>query len=511
MTATVVAISPDRFNHRKLIASAAGLVALVFLAHGLSLWGTFIWDDLDLIVRSPLIHASDGLWRFWFTTQAPDYFPLTSTTWWIEWRLWGNHSAGYHLINLLLHAASAVLIWRILVELKLPNAWLAAAIWAVHPVQVESVAWIAERKNTLSVALAAGSMLLLLRFHYSNRRSTYIWALTLFTTALLAKTAVAPLPVVMMACALWKGRGIRRALLETIPFAAITIALSSITIYFQTQRAIATDVVRADGLASRIAIAGRAVWFYIGKLIWPTPLDFVYPRWTTGDVSPHVFAPLLLFILTFIVLWLGRRNWGWGPLLAMAYFLLMLLPVLGLLNIYFMRYSLVADHWQYVASIGPIALFAWALSRTKPRFQWAVGIAVVVGLTVLSQRQAWLYRSGESLWNDTIAKNPTSWMAQMNLGHTYAFEKRYREAEAQYRAAAARVPDLAEPHYSIGSIDAQQGRFADAVMEYQQAIDRNPNVAAIYLDMAHALAEINRPTEAKQAYERAMQLERAGH
>jgi tetratricopeptide (TPR) repeat protein len=171
----------------------------------------------------------------------------------------------------------------------------------------------------------------------------------------------------------------------------------------------------------------------------------------------------------------------------------------------------VADHWQYVASIGPIALFAWALSRTKPRFQWAVGIAVVVGLTVLSQRQAWLYRSGESLWNDTIAKNPTSWMAQMNLGHTYAFEKRYREAEAQYRAAAALVPDLAEPHYSIGSIDAQQGRFADAVMEYQQAIDRNPNVAAIYLDMAHALAEINRPTEAKQAYERAMQLERAGH
>jgi tetratricopeptide (TPR) repeat protein len=508
MTATVVAISLDRFNHRKTLASAAALVALVFLAHGLALWGAFIWDDLELIVHSPLIHASDGLWRFWFTTQAPDYFPLTSTTWWFEWRIWGDHPAGYHLINLLLHAISAVLIWQILVELKLPGAWLAAAIWAVHPVQVESVAWIAEGKNTLSVALAAASLLLFLRFHESNRRATYLWALLAFIAALLAKTAVAPLVVVMFACAIWNSRNIRRALLETISFAVITVALCVVTIYFQSQRAIASDVVRADGLASRIAIAGRAVWFYLGKLICPMPLDFVYPRWPTSDVSPHVFVPLLLLMLTIILLWLSKRKWGRGPLLAMAYFVLMLLPVLGLLNIYFMRYSLVADHWQYTASIGPIALFAATVSRVQPRFQWAIGIVVILFLSILSEQQAWLYRSGESLWNDTIAKNPTSWMAQMNLGHTFAFERRYAEAEIHYRAAAALAPELAEPHYSIGSIDAQQGRFSDAVTEYQQATDRNPNVAAIYLDMAHALAEINRTDEAKQAYEKAMKLQR---
>jgi tetratricopeptide (TPR) repeat protein len=490
-----------------MIAGGA-LVALVFLADGLALRGAFIWDDLNLITQSPLVHASDGLWRFWFTTQAPDYFPLTSTTWWIEWRVWGDNPAGYHFINLLLHAASAMLLWRILRHLALPGAWLAAAIWAVHPVQVESVAWIAERKNTLSAALAAAAMLLMLRYFKSNQPRIYIAALVLFTAALLAKTAIAPLPVVMFVCALRFQRPLRRAVLEIIPFLGITAALCAVTIYFQSQRSIATDVVRTDGLASRVAIAGRAVWFYLGKLACPFPLAFVYPRWPTGEVSMRAFIPLFLLILSFAVLWIGRRKWGWVPLLSMAYFVLMLLPVLGLINIYFMRYSLVADHWQYAASVGPIAFFASVVARLQRGISWIIGMAMLLLLLgMASERRTDLYHTAESLWLDTIAKNPTSWMPRMNLGHTFAAEGRYAEAEQNYRIASNLAPGEAEPHYSIATVEAEEDQYAPAVQEYQKAVALNPHVAVMYLDLGHSLEQLHRLDDAIAAYRTAVSLQ----
>jgi tetratricopeptide (TPR) repeat protein len=531
MTAT--ALSSDRADGRKQIWWAAGLIALVLLAHGAALGGAFIWDDFSLITQNRLIRDFEGLWQFWFTTKPPDYFPLTSTTWWIEWRLWGMHPAGYHAVNLLLHAASAVLIWRILLELELPGAWLAAAIWAVHPVQVESVAWIAERKNTLSIALAAASLLLLLRY-FKEKLATdgaqictdkekdesafhlcssvpHLWlklflpALLTFTAALLAKTAVAPLPIVMLICAKRYGRTWRQAVRETIPFFVITAALSAVTIFFQSQRSIATDVVRTDGLASRLAIAGRAVWFYLGKLLWPMPLSFVYPRWPTGDVSVRAFVPLLLLVLIFGLLWIGRRRWGQTPFLAMGYFVLMLLPVLGLINIYFMRYSLVADHWQYAASIGPIAIFAAIVTRA--RVQWVAGPIAVFCLCIVSERQAFLYSSGEALWADTVSKNPSSWMAQISLGQVLDSERRYADAESHYRAAAAIAPDLAEPRFSIGTAEAQEGRFAEAIADYQQTIKLNPRVAAAYTEMGHCLAQMNQLDRAEACFKKAIELE----
>jgi tetratricopeptide (TPR) repeat protein len=504
MTASVPLQPENRSNQKKAIWSAAALVGLVFLAHGPALWGAFIWDDYGLITQNVLIRQSSGLWQFWFTTRPPDYFPLTSSTWWIEWRIWGEHPAGYHLVNLLLHAVSAVFIWRILLELAVPGAWLGAAIWAVHPVQVESVAWIAERKNTLCLALAAASFWLLLRYFCSNTRRTYIWALVLFAAAMLAKTAVAPLPLVMAICAIALGRNLRRAVLDTLPFFATSVALSAVTIFFQAERSIGKDVIRTDGLASRIAIAGRAVWFYLDKLIWPTPLSFVYPRWETGHVSLQAFVPLLVLGLALILLWLGRRRWGRGPLLAMAYFVLLLLPVLGLINIYFMRYSLVADHWQYVASVGPIALIGAAIFRAGRIIRWAVGSLIIVSLVVLSERQSNLYRSGEALWSDAIAKNPSGWMPQISLGQVLAAQRRYQEAEAHYRIAATLAPDLPEPLFSIGSAEAAMGRYAAAVADFDKAIQLNPHLAPIHREKARCLVKMNQLDAAQHSFETAI-------
>jgi hypothetical protein len=258
---------------------AAALVAITFLAYLPAMRGGFIWNDDTFLTRNPLIKTPDGLRRLWFTTDPPDYFPLTSTSLWLEWRLWGMNPAGYHVVNVLLHAVSAVLLWRVLKRLNAPGAWLAGLIFAVHPVNVESVAWITERKNTLAMVLYMASLLAYLKFDEDGAPRTYALALGLFLLALLAKTSVIMLPAVLLLCAWWRRGGIeRKDILRAIPFAALSGALALVTVWYQYHRAIAAEVVRTDGFLARTAGAGWAAWFYLYKALLPAKLCFVYPR-----------------------------------------------------------------------------------------------------------------------------------------------------------------------------------------------------------------------------------------
>jgi len=464
------------------------LIGAVIIAYQPVWHAGFIWDDDTFLVNNPLIKQANGLYQFWFTTKAPDYFPLTSTTLWLEWRLWGLNPLGYHAVNVLLHALSAVLIWRVLVLLRIPGAWLAAALFAVHPVNVESVAWITERKNTLAMLFYITSLFFYLRFEDTDRWLWYVIALGSFVLALLSKTAVAPLPIVLLGLAWWQRERVSsRDVKRTLPFFGVAVLMGLITIWFQSHNAIGSEVVRTDNIWSRLAVAGWAVWFYLYKALLPVNLIFVYPKWQIDATKLLSYVPGLLVLAAAAVLWHYRKEWGRAWLFGLGYFVVMLLPVLGFRDIYFMRYSLVADHWQYFSIIGPIGLAAvgitWASGRLGKKNVFLVPALCLILFLVLGSltwRQACNYSDSETLWKMTIARNPVCWMAHDNLGNIFKEKGQIYEAVNQYSEAIRLNPDYAGAYYNRGIAYTKLGQYQLAIESYNEAIRRTPDNAFYY-------------------------------
>ena len=392
--------APERPRAARRFLPAALIVGAALLAYWPALSGGYVWDDASLIVGNPDVRADDGLLRVWFDRKSIEYLPLTYDMHWLERRVFGGSAAGPHVINVLLHGLSAALLGLVLRRLRVPGAWLAALLFALHPVAVASAAWLSERKNTLSMALYLGSILAYLRFEEipsttngtphppspsevarratkdgsallrpaaldgAGRTPHYLLSLGLFLLALLAKTSVVMLPLVLLLLAWWRRGKVRgRDLLRMVPFFALSLALGLVTVWFQWHNAIGQEVVRAEGAASRIAAAGWIAWFYLYKVLLPAGLCAIYPRWEVNGSSVLSFLPLALLAAATALLWAGRKRWGPGPLAAWAYFLLSLLPVLGFVDMSFMHLSLVADHLEYAAMPGILALAAALLAR----------------------------------------------------------------------------------------------------------------------------------------------------
>ena len=465
--------------------------------------GGFIWDDNVFLYDNPLIHAPDGLYRFWFTTQAPDYFPLVSSSLWFEWRLWGMHPVGYHIVNILLHAGGAVMLWRLLLALEIPGAWMAALIYAIHPVNVETVAWITERKNTLPMVFLLPAMLLFLKSDRSGSRRDYVLALVAFLLALLAKTSVVMLPFVLLICAWWMNRRVtRRHLLRVVPFFGLSALAGLVTVWFQYNRAIRDGVVRTDGFASRLAIAGRAIWFYLAKAIWPFNLSFVYPRWVVDPAAVRSYLPVIVLAVTCCMLWfLRRRSWAAPIAVAMGCYLVNLLPVLGFTNIYFMRYSLVADHWQYTAMPAVIALVVGSLAMlarrgTQSRNLMAFGgVVAIVVLSISTYRRCEIYHDLETLWRDTLAKNPLGSMPNNNYATLLLDDGKLDEAEVHLRTALQDDPRSYEAVMNLGLVFERRGDKAGALEQFRRSAAMEPRYSFAQANLGRLLIVMGQSAE----------------
>ncbi|MGA7226072.1 MAG: tetratricopeptide repeat protein, partial [Candidatus Acidiferrales bacterium] len=483
-----------RFSDSVLCAM---ILCATLAAYFPALRGGLLWDDNSHLTK-PGLQSFHGVWRIWFELGATQqYYPLLHSAFWLEHRMWGDAVVGYHLTNVVLHALSACLVVLIMKRLSLPGAWFAGFVFALHPVNVESVAWISEQKSTLSGVFYLAALLAYLHFDQERRKSKYLLATGLFVLALLSKTVTATLPAVLLVIFWWRRGRLewKRDIQPLLPWFALGISAGLFTSWVERTLigARGTDFLLTP--AQRVLIAGRAICFYAGKLWWPTNLTFFYPHW---KIDPAVWWQWLFpaGVLAFgIGLVLAARRYR-GPLAGFLIFCGTLFPVLGFLNVYPFRYSYVADHFQYLASLGIIAPVASvlvpAIERISPRRSVTIaccGMLIVV-LGVLTWRQSRMYRDIETLYRESLARNPDSWMAHCNLGVLFAeMPGRLPDAIAEYQAALRIRPDFAEAHVSLGNAFSQiPGRLPDAIAEYQAALRIKPDYAEAHNNLGIALA-----------------------
>ncbi|MFQ5417432.1 MAG: tetratricopeptide repeat protein [Myxococcota bacterium] len=489
----------------------AAIVVACFAVYAPALTGDFVWDDDTHLIDNPVLREG-GLHQVWLEPpQEINYWPMTFTTYWVEHQLWGLDPVGYHVVNVLIHALNALLIWIALRRLRVPLPWLAALLFAVHPVNVESVAWITQRKNLLSFFFFALSLCCYLRFEDRRSAGSYVAALAFFLVAMLSKGAAAPLPAVLLLCAWWR-RGVidKRDGWRVAPFFAVAGVMSLLEL--STQVLVAEDfVVRADGFVARLAGAGWVAWFYLYKALLPVGLSFVYPRWQIDPSLPWVWLPTVAGVALLAIAWRWRDGWGRPALFGLVYTLLMLSPVLGFFDIYYMRFSFVADHYQYLALIGILALVVGGLGSVLTRRSdvprpvlIGAAAAAIVFCAVSSAVQSASYRNSETLWRDTLARNPEAFLAHYNLARLLHAEERLDAAAYHYSETLRIRPDDVRAINNLGRIHQDRGEAEQAIEAYRRALSIDPTFLEARNNLAVMFQKSRRPRAALSQYREAL-------
>lgn len=522
-------------NHRDIVVCLLFLIALI-LVYTPAIKSGYIWDDDYYITDNLHLRSWDGLKNIWFKLGAtPQYYPMVHTIFWLEYHLWELNPFGYHLVNLLFHAANAFLLWVVLRRLEISGSLFIAAVFAFHPVQVESVAWITEYKNTVSGFFYLSAILIYLRFYKLGVTSAgkhppgnidsksidgrgswklYALCLLLYVCALLSKTVTATMPAVLILLLWWKRERLHlNDILLLVPFFLLSIGFGLVTIWVEKYNVGAIGEEWSLSIIDRFLVAGRALWFYAGKLLWPQKLTFIYPRWeiNAGIWWQYLFP--LTAISVMAALWLLRHRIGRAPLVAVLFFSGTLFPALGFFNVYPHRFSFVADHFQYLASIGIIALVVSVgmkifskLGHGKKSLGMASGVIVIAVLGILSWKQGYIYKDRETLYRNTIAKNEQCWMAYNNLGVELDAQGRLEEAMDHYLKALRIKLDYVDAHYNLGVVLEKQGRIEEAMDHYLQALQINPKYVKAQYNIGLSLSRQGRLEEAVDYYLQALRV-----
>ena len=488
--------------------AALGLALLVVVSYFPAFFGGFIWDDV-IFAEEPVIHRVSGLWNIWFSPtdikNEGHYWPLVYTSFWLEHKLWGLSPVGYHAVNVLLHLLNCLLLWHLLIRLAIPGALLIAAIFAVHPLHVESVAWIIERKDVLSALFYMTAALAWLRYVEAPRVRRYALALVLFTAGLLSKLVVVTLPVALLIWHWWqRGQVTWNDLLRLTPFFVVAVVITVADLSFYTSR---EPLALGYSPVERVLIAARALWFYMGKLLWPTELAVIYPLWEIDAGDPVAWAYPSAALVLVAMLWFGRHRMSRGPLAGALFFAVTLGPMLGFVDYGYMQFSLVADRFQYLAGIGVLAGLIGAAvhgaNRLPRDFRLiACGLAVVVValLGVLTWRQASIYRDEVTFFSHVVALNPAARNAHLNLSSALIEAGRNEEGLAVGRIAVEQRPDFADAHCNLALAQMNLERFEAAGESLRRALELAPRHKNSLQNTAELYRRQGRHQEAVEAY-----------
>ena len=522
------------FSDAHSALAVAALCLLVAVSYFPALSAGFVWDDV-ILTESTSLHTWSGLAQIWFTPRGliqheAHYWPLLYTLFWLEHKLWGLAPLGYHVVNLLLHTGVVLLLWRLLRRLEVPGAWFAAAVFAVHPLHVESVAWVIGRKDMLATVFYLSSVLAYIRFtempRGGRRGGPYLLAMMLFVLGLLSKSITVTLPVALLLWHWWRyGRVTLADCSRTLPFFLVGLGITLADYAYSTSL---EPVAFGYTPLERGLIAARALAFYVGKLLWPAGLTGVYPHWEPGIGDLLAWGCAVGFAAVVAVLWCCRRQFGRGPLAGVLFFAVALSPVLGFVDFGYMQFSFVADRYQYLAGIGLIAVVAGAAGRacqlslgalpahrTRPARLaiGAVGAAILAVAGLLTWNQAGLYRDPGTFFTHVIAHNPQARAAHFNLGVYLEAEGRYGEARAAYQTALEQRPDDSGALVNIGFMLSKQGHYEEAVARYREVLRLNPqhqianeNLAGVLVKTGTLLFYQGRHEEAAVRYREVLRL-----
>ena len=505
---------------RDFLLHAAIIVLAGLWIYSPAYHGDWLWDDDQLLTANPVVQSGSlqGLGKLWFNPDGADFFPLSYTALWAQWPFFKNTPTGYHVTTIVLHVIGSLLLWALLHRMRVPGAWLSGLIFAIHPVAVESVAWVSETKNTLSLPLFLLSCLCWVvqdeEREGPRRTWFYVLSMAFFLLAMLAKTSMVGLPVLLLLHAWWKrGTVTLQDVIRAAPFFLISIVLGIITIQYQHGRAIGAEKILVGGVASRIATAGMAILFYLAEIVWPVNLLPIYPRWEVDPPKSWQFLAWPVIAAAAAWIWANRGTadrpgWGRNVLFGLGFFLLMVLPVLGFVTISYMRITWVADHFNYLPMIGVIALIGAAATRWYERSTASAQPLIIAGGAValaacalLSFRYANAWASEDALWTHTLKTNHDAWQAHNRLG-AKKFSRGDIEGGYYHFTQSTRLrPDLGETHNNLGSSLSAKGRLDEAIKEFTEACRLTPHVPAMRVNLANALFQAGRFAAASDAFQ----------
>ncbi|MCE0483957.1 MAG: tetratricopeptide repeat protein [Methylacidiphilales bacterium] len=504
---------PDLLRGLLIVAAVMWVFSPVF-------YGQWLMDDDFYLTANALMGDPARLWKIWFAPgHLIEYYPLEETVQTLQWRLWGaDDMLGYHLTNVILHAIGALLVWRLLAKFGLRFAWLGGFLFAVHPVMVESVAWIAELKNVLSLPPFLLAMCFWIDYEENRRPRDYLLALGFFLLAMLCKISMALFPLIIILYTWWKrGRIDWSDAVATIPFWLVSVPLSLLSIFagdwFRQSHLQAIDSPSIGGFFSHLALAGLSLSFYLWKCLWPVGFLPIYPKWTVDPPALAQFLPWPVFGALFCWSWACRKTWGRHALLGLGFFVINLLPFIGLNSVSYMSFSWVMDHFLYLPMIGVVGLIIAGLEKIEAacpvpvRSGLAISTAIILGLLALgSHLYAKLFVSQETLWTYTVQRNPGAYLAHNNLGNTLFAKGRVDAAIEQYREALKINPRMVEAYTNLGLAFSVQGNKEEAIRQYQLALQVNPHFALAHFNLANTLLNLGRTQEAVIHYQEFLKI-----